>query len=177
MRLLWLPFLLVLTLIGFFYTALQSGDPSTLPSALIGKPVPEFNLPALGGEAGLSSATFAQGKPALLNIWASWCAPCQAEHPVLMDLAQKGIPVYGINYKDAPDAAGRVLTRLGNPYRAIGADKEGGTAIDFGVYGVPETFVIDGKGVIVFRFPGPLTPQIVESKILPALKDAEAHPG
>jgi cytochrome c biogenesis protein CcmG/thiol:disulfide interchange protein DsbE len=174
-----LPLVLVAVLFVFLYIALKSGDPQRLPSALVGKPVPEFELPGIpqlvAGNApvpGLSSIALRQGRPTLLNVWASWCAPCQAEHPELVALSQRGIPLYGLNYKDKPDDARRFLTRFGNPFRAIGADTLGSTAIDFGVYGVPETFVIDGRGRVVMRHPGPLTPDIVRSKILPALDQA-----
>jgi|SRR5208337_551156 len=175
-----LPLVLVAVMLAFLFAALRSGEPSRLPSALIGKPVPEFALPAIpnllgdyGPVPGLSSAAFKTGKPAILNVWASWCAPCVAEHPQLIELSQAGIPIYSINYKDKPEAARRFLSNHGNPFRAIGADESGFTAIDFGVYGVPETFVIDGNGRIAYRFPGPLSPEIVAGTIMPALEKAE----
>jgi cytochrome c biogenesis protein CcmG/thiol:disulfide interchange protein DsbE len=174
-----LPLVLVAILLVFLFVALRSGEPSRLPSALIGKAVPEFALPAIpnllgdyGPVPGLNSATLKTGKVSLLNVWASWCAPCVAEHPQLIELAQQGLPVYSINYKDRPEAARRFLTQHGNPFRAIGSDESGFTAIDFGVYGVPETFVIDGSGRVIYRFPGPLTPEIVASKIMPAIEQA-----
>src|SRR5690606_30373939 len=105
-------------------------------------------------------------EPGIVNFWASWCAPCIVEHPVLMALSREsGVPVFGINYKDKPDAARKFIGRYGNPYKAIGVDDTGRTAIDFGVYGVPETYVIDGKGRIVLRHAGPLTPEAVEQQI------------
>ncbi len=174
-----LPLILVAILLVFLFVALRSGEPSRLPSALIGKPVPDFALPAIpnvlgdyGPVPGLSSAAFKTGKVSILNVWASWCAPCLAEHPQLIELAQQGIPIYSINYKDKPEAARRFLSSHGNPFRAIGADESGFTAIDFGVYGVPETFVIAGDGRIVYRFPGPLSPEILADKIMPAIKKA-----
>jgi cytochrome c biogenesis protein CcmG, thiol:disulfide interchange protein DsbE len=175
-----LPLILVAALLSLLFVALRRPDePQLLPSALIGKTVPDFALPALfslagdsGPAPGLSSAQLKGGKVSLLNFWASWCAPCVAEYPQLIELSRHGIPIYSINYKDKPDAARRFLTNYGNPFRAIGADVSGFTAIDFGVSGVPETFVIDGKGRITHRF-GPLSPEIVAQKILPAIKKAE----
>ncbi|MGA7323071.1 MAG: DsbE family thiol:disulfide interchange protein [Rhodomicrobium sp.] len=175
-----LPLVLLAVLLSFLFVSLRSGDPSRLPSALIGKPVPNFDLLPLpqtlndyGPVPGLSSDAFKKGHATLLNVWASWCAPCAAESPVLLDLSKQGIPIFSINYKDTTDAAKRFLARNGNPFRAIGVDAKGFTAIDFGVYGVPETFVIDGKGRVVYRFPGPLTPEIVAEKIMPAVRRAE----
>ena len=134
----------------------------------------------LGGNGptpGLSSAAFKTGKVSVLNVWASWCAPCMAEHPQLIELGQQGIPLFSINYKDKPEAARRFLATHGNPFRAIGADESGFTAIDFGVYGVPETFVIDGDGKVAYRYPGPLSAEILAEKIMPAIKKAERGPG
>ncbi len=177
-----LPLVLVVGLLGLMFVALQSGDPSRLPSALIGKPVPEFNLaaiPRLQNEAGapvpgFSSEALKNGKVSLLNVWASWCVPCLAEHPQLVELAKDGVPLYGINYKgDTSEAARRFLTKHGNPFLAVGADETGMTAIDLGVYGVPETFVIDGSGHIVLRYPGPLTAEVIAEKIKPAIEKAE----
>ena len=179
-----LPLALAGILLVFLLIALRTGNPSNLPSALIGKPVPEFALPPVanllgdnGPVPGLSSAAFKTGKVSVLNVWASWCAPCMVEHPTLIELGKQGIPLFSINYKDKPEAARRFLATHGNPYRAIGADESGFTAIDFGVYGVPETFVIDGDGKIVLRFPGPLSPEIVSDKIMPAIKKAERAAG
>jgi len=173
------PLALVAVLLVFLIIALRSGEPQVLPSALIGKPVPDFALapiPNLQGESGptpgLSSAAFKTGKVSLLNFWASTCGPCVIEHPQLTELARQGIPLYSIDYKDKPEAARRFLAMHGNPYRAIGADDSGFTAIDFGVYGTPETFVIDGNGKIVLRYPGPLTADVVADKIMPAIKKA-----
>lgn len=175
-----LPLIVVLAMLGLFFVSLQSGDPQRLPSVLIGKPVPNFSLAALAKEDGtgpafpaFGSTDLAKGKASLVNVWASWCAPCLIEHPVLMDLGRtSGVPIYGINYKDKPDAARRFLGRFGNPFTAIGVDDSGRTAIEFGVYGVPETFVVDGKGRIVLRHAGPLTPEIIEREIKPALQKA-----
>ncbi len=179
-----LPLFLAGIMLLLLFVALRTGEPQNLPSALIGKPVPEFALPPIanvlgdsGPTPGLSSAAFKTGKVSILNVWATWCAPCVAEHPLLIELGQKGIPIFSINYKDKPEAARRFLSTHGNPYSAVGSDVSGMTAIDFGVYGVPETFVIDGDGKIVFRFPGPLSPDSVEGKIMPAIKKAERGMG
>ncbi len=176
-----LPLVLVVALLGLMFVSLQSGDPSRLPSVLIGKPIPDFSLqaiPRLQNETGedvpgLTSADFRGGKVSILNVWGSWCAPCALEHPQLVDLAKKGIPIYGMNYKgDTAENARRFLLRHGNPYRAVGMDLSGMAAIDFGVYGVPETFIIDGSGRIVLRFPGPLTAEVIAEKIMPAIEKA-----
>jgi cytochrome c biogenesis protein CcmG/thiol:disulfide interchange protein DsbE len=179
-----LPLILAGLMLALLFVALRSGDHQALPSALIGKPVPEFALapiPNAQGEngpiPGLSSAAFKTGKVSILNVWATWCAPCVAEYPLLIELSQQGIPIYGIYYKDKPEAARRFLATHGNPFRAIGADESGFTAIDFGVYGVPETFVIDGDGKIAFRYPGPLSPDVINGKIMPAIKKAERGAG
>ena len=177
-----LPLVLVLGVIGLMFVRLRlGGDPSNLPSVLIGKPVPEFNLaaiPRLENErgapvSGFSSDTLKNGKVSLLNFWASWCVPCLAEHPQLVELAKEGVPLYGIDYKgDSSEAARRFLTKHGNPFLAVGADETGMTGIDLGVTGVPETFVIDGSGRIVMRYQGPMTPEVIAEKIRPAIKKA-----
>jgi cytochrome c biogenesis protein CcmG/thiol:disulfide interchange protein DsbE len=177
-----LPLVLVLGLIALMFFRLQlGGDSSNLPSVLIGKPVPEFNLaaiPRLQNETGapipgFSSETLKRGKVSLLNFWASWCAPCLAEHPQLVELAKGGVPLYGIDYKgDTSEAARRFLTKHGNPFLAVGTDETGMTGIDLGVTGVPETFVIDGSGRIVMRHQGPLTTEAVAEKIKPAMERA-----
>jgi cytochrome c biogenesis protein CcmG/thiol:disulfide interchange protein DsbE len=153
--------------IGFF--AMLSGmkhgkyDPRMLPSALIGKPVPTFNLP------GLRSADLAGGQPVLLNFFASWCVPCIAEAEILLHLQRSGVKIFGIAYKDKPDATASFLGRNGNPYHAIAADT-GSVAIDFGVYGVPETYAIDGGGILRARWAGALTAEIVRNELSPLLK-------
>jgi cytochrome c biogenesis protein CcmG/thiol:disulfide interchange protein DsbE len=122
----------------------------------------------------LSSADFGKGEVSLINVWASWCTPCAEEQPELVALQKQGIPIFGIDYKDTTEKARRFLVRFGNPYRAIGADTSGLTGLDFGVSGVPETFVIGADGRVVYRYPGPLTPQIVQDAILPAIERARA---
>jgi cytochrome c biogenesis protein CcmG/thiol:disulfide interchange protein DsbE len=173
-----LPFLIFAGLAGLFFYALESGDPSRLPSALVGKPVPEFSLPPVegmaegaGGGQGFSAADLAKGEPTIINVWASWCVPCHEEHPLLMELAkQPGLRLYGINYKDDPAGARRFLGRYGNPFQRVGADRTGRVAIDFGVYGVPETYIISGDGKIAYRHVGPLTEASIKEKLLPLLQ-------
>ncbi len=145
-------------------------DPSTLPSALVGKPAPEFTLPPLEGrdEHGFSRADLG-GKPMLVNVFASWCVPCRIEQPVLSRLAEQGVTIQGINYKDQPADAKAWLAELGDPFQHLGADRNGRVGIDFGVYGVPETYVIDKDGRVAYRHVGPLQPQDVERTIMPLL--------
>jgi cytochrome c biogenesis protein CcmG/thiol:disulfide interchange protein DsbE len=173
-----LPLVVFAVLAGLFWYALQSGDPSRLPSALIGKPVPAFDLPSLDGllaggapVPGFAARDLAQGEPTIVNVFASWCLECQVEHPLLLALGAKpGVRLFGVDYKDDPASARRFLGRYGNPYSRVGADPSGRVAIDFGVYGVPETYVIAGDGTIAYRHVGPLTEQAVQDKILPLLK-------
>jgi len=156
-------------------------DPSKLPSALIDQPVPAFDLPAVDGMEvpGLSSSDLASGEPVLLNVFASWCLPCRVEHPVLEALAARGVaPIHGLAYKDKPEDARRFLEALGNPFDRIGLDLAGRVGIDFGVYGVPETFIIRGDGRIAYRHVGPLTQDAVDETIIPIIARlrAEAAP-
>ena len=165
----WLPLVAFLALGAVLLTGLGR-DPEVLPSALLGRPVPSFSLPPLDeGGTGWSDADLRTGKPQLVNVFASWCAPCRFEHPVLMALKARGVTINAINYKDEPAKAKAFLAEMGNPYARIGIDPHARIAIDWGVYGVPETFVVDGQGRIVFRFPGPITPDVLNDKILPAL--------
>jgi cytochrome c biogenesis protein CcmG/thiol:disulfide interchange protein DsbE len=167
-----LPMLLFLALAGYFTLALTSGrDPSELPSALIDKPAPGFALAGLGGAPGLDRAAL-DGQVTLVNFFASWCVPCRVEQPLLLRLAgDKKVRLYGIAYKDKPENTEAYLKELGDPYRAIGLDESGQVGINFGVYGVPETYVIDKTGRIRLRHVGPLTAEDVEQKILPLLQE------
>jgi cytochrome c biogenesis protein CcmG/thiol:disulfide interchange protein DsbE len=159
--------------LAVFMLGLQRENAQTLPSALIDKPVPEFRLAGLReGEPGLSTADLHAPGVKLVNVWASWCAPCRAEHPQLMALAERGVPIHGINYKDERGAATGFLDELGDPYTLIGADDSGRTGIEFGVYGVPETFVVDGEGTVVYRHVGPITARDLEKYIAPAIEEA-----
>jgi cytochrome c biogenesis protein CcmG/thiol:disulfide interchange protein DsbE len=145
-------------------------DPHLLPSALIDRPAPDFALPGLYDSAQGLSRTDLGGQVTLVNFFASWCAPCREEHAQLMALARRaGVTLEGVAYKDKPEDARRFLDGLGNPYRRIGVDRNGTAAIDFGVYGVPETYVVDGGGHIRYRQVGPLTADDVERKILPLI--------
>jgi len=170
-----LPLLVFAALAGIFLMQLTSGrDNSTIPSALIGEPAPQTRLPPLEGSGmpGLDPASFG-GKVTLVNVWASWCGPCREEHPYLMQLAQDGrFDVTGLNYKDKPENALRFIGNLGNPYDAVGADQDGRAAIQWGVYGVPETFVVDRQGRIAFKHVGPITPQALERDLMPAIEKA-----
>lgn len=174
-----LRFWLVLPLLGFlllasvFYLRLGSGDPSRIPSALIEKPVPDFSLPPIEGSggSGLATADLADGVH-VVNVWASWCAPCRTEHPLLMRLAADGrFSLAGINQKDVPENAIRFLGSLGNPFDRVGADSDGRASIEWGVYGVPETFVVR-DGVIRHKFVGPLSEATLESDLIPAIEAA-----
>jgi len=171
-----LPIALFIGIVAILMSGLWR-NPEKLPSALVGKPVPQFDLPPLPGledkKRGLSTADL-EGKPVLVNVFASWCIPCKVEHPLLMRLKESGVvPIYGINYKDKPEDAARWLNELGDPYQRIGADRNGRVAIDWGVYGVPETFVVDAHGRILHRSVGPLTSSDLEKTILPLVKASQ----
>jgi cytochrome c biogenesis protein CcmG, thiol:disulfide interchange protein DsbE len=168
-----LPVLLLSTMAVWIGELLLSDrDPRALPSALIGKSLPAFALPALPGRSDGVATTDFGGRPMLLNVFASWCVPCLAEYPVITKLAEEdGIPVLAIDLKDQPADALAWLRRNGDPYSRIGADINGRTSIDLGVYGVPETFVIDKAGRIRYRHPGPLTPDLVDAEIRPLLAE------
>jgi cytochrome c biogenesis protein CcmG, thiol:disulfide interchange protein DsbE len=178
-----LPLVAFLALAGLFYFRLGSGDPSRIPSALIGRAVPATELPPVPalqreGQAvpGLSAADF-RGTVTLLNVWASWCVPCHDEAPLLMQLAEdRRIRIVGINYKDQPDNARRFLGRYGNPFAAVGADQNGRTSIDWGVYGVPETFLIGRDGRIAHKLVGPITPRNLDSVLKPEIEKALSAP-
>jgi cytochrome c biogenesis protein CcmG/thiol:disulfide interchange protein DsbE len=145
-----------------------------LPSTLIGKPAPEFALePLYEGQPGFSTADLKAPGVKLVNIWASWCVPCRAEHPKLEELAGMGITIHAINYKDTQEGAEKFLAELGNPFTLIGADRNGRAGIEWGVYGVPETFVIDGEGRIVYKHIGPIQVSDIAKKILPAVETAK----
>jgi len=172
-----LPLLVFLGLAGLFLSQLLSGrDTSEIPSALIGLPAPQTDLPPLEGVnlPGLETKNFS-GKVTLVNVFASWCAPCREEHPVLLGLSQdKRFTLAALNYKDQPENARRFLGDLGNPYQAIGVDPAGRAAIDWGVYGVPETFVIGKDGKIAYKHVGPLTADSVRALLLPQIEKALA---
>lgn len=166
-----LPVLLFVVVAGYFaYSLRPDHDPKILPSALLDKEAPAFNLPALAGDGRITLASL-RGQPTVVNFFASWCAPCRLEHPILMGLvAGKRINLVGIAYKDKVADTSRFLAQLGNPYRTVGLDLDGRTGLDFGVYGVPETYVLDRDGRIRQRFVGPLSPETVDRALLPLLK-------
>ncbi|MCR9127227.1 MAG: DsbE family thiol:disulfide interchange protein [Rhodobacteraceae bacterium] len=149
-------------------------DPDALPSTRAGQPAPPVAITPLPGKTPFDDATLRDGEVKLVNYWASWCAPCRVEHPNLDVLAAEGIPVYGVNYKDKPVDALAFLDELGDPYVGLGADASGRMALDWGVYGVPETYVVDGTGTILLRFAGPITGRVMEETIRPALAAAQS---
>ncbi|WP_294608141.1 DsbE family thiol:disulfide interchange protein [Roseovarius sp.] len=157
---------------GLALIGLQRENPNELPSALKGKQAPAVEVTALGAGPIFGDSDLRDGTVKLVNYWASWCAPCRVEHPNLEILAEQGITIYGVNYKDKPANALGFLEELGNPFAAMGADEKGRMALNWGVYGVPETYVIDGEGNIVLRFAGPITSRVMQSTILPAIEAA-----
>lgn len=167
----YLPLLLFLGLVVIFAIGLTL-DPRKIPSPLIGKPVPDFDLPPVKGRnLGLSSANL-KGEVSLVNVFASWCTVCREEHPLFMELKEnRVVPVHGINYKDKPDDAAKWLDELGDPYTRTGADINGRVGIDWGVYGVPETFVIDRDGRIAHKHIGALTRDVLQKKIIPLISE------
>ena len=165
-RLLW-PFAIFVLLVGFLAAGLQL-NPREVPSPLVGKAAPSFELPVLQQPGKRFAPADMRGRVWLLNVWASWCESCRDEHPVLLDLARRGtLPILGLNYKDKGEEAAAWLKRFGDPYALSAVDAEGRIGIDYGVYGVPETYLIDAEGVIRYKQIGPLTWTILEQKVLP----------
>jgi len=161
------PLAVFALLVGFLAVGLTL-NPREVPSPLVGKTAPAFDLPLLSQPDKRFVPADMRGKVWLLNVWASWCVSCRDEHPVLVDLSKKGVlPILGLNYKDKGDEAQRWLRQFGDPYQFSVVDADGRTGIDYGVYGVPETYLIDAEGVIRFKQIGPLTPAILEHKVLP----------
>ncbi len=160
--------LAIFLVLAFFLARGLFLDPRDVPSPLIGKPVPAFSVPLLSDSAKTLSAAELRGKVYLLNVWGSWCVSCRDEHPTLMALAKQGtLPIYGLNWKDKHEDAVAWLTRFGDPYVATGVDRDGKVAIDFGVYGAPETYLVDREGIIRFKQTGRLTREIIEEQIKP----------
>jgi cytochrome c biogenesis protein CcmG/thiol:disulfide interchange protein DsbE len=166
-----LPIAVFLVLAALFYRGL-SGDPAEVPSVLINKPVPDFALAPVAGLnlPGLAATDLKKGEVTLVNVWASWCVPCREEHPLLMELAKReDLRLVGINYKDDPENARRFLMTLGIPFAAVGSDLSGRASVDWGVYGVPESYLVDGEGVIRLKWIGPLSAQAVKNDIIPKI--------
>ncbi|WP_335338181.1 DsbE family thiol:disulfide interchange protein [Devosia sp. A16] len=170
-----LPLLLLVGLVAVFALNMDR-DPSLVRSVLINKPAPSFTLPAVPGSGveGFDTASL-KGEVTVVNVFASWCIPCREEHPLLERLrAETGVRIFGINQKDAPENAVAFLTELGNPYQRIGGDTDNRVSIDWGVYGVPETFIVNAAGVITFKHVGPISPESLEKEVIPAIEKAKA---
>ena len=165
-----LPLVLVVAVGALLWVGLGL-NPSVVPSPLIGKPAPEFSLPLLDDDDARFTHADLRGRVTLVHVWATWCEFCRAEHPLLLDFAQSGIvPIVGYNYKDDRELARQWLARAGNPYERVLFDPAGTVAIDWGVYGTPETFVVDADGIIRYKHVGPLTPALIESELMPVLQ-------
>ncbi len=165
-----LPLVVFVVMLAFLVVGL-SLKPHEIPSPLINKPAPAFSLPTLDAPQQNLSAQDLRGKVWILNVWASWCVACRIEHPLLVEFSRTGVvPIYGLNYKDKREDAIAWLNRFGNPYTRSLSDTEGLVGIDFGVYGVPETFVIDKNGIIRFKQIGPVTPEVLRDEILPLVR-------
>lgn len=179
-----LPVAVFVVVAGLFAFSLTWGDPSKLPSTLIGKPAPQSVFPEVGEVTvdgkqvpGFSTADLASGKVTVVNFWASWCASCVEEHPLLAELSNAaGVEIFGVAQKDDPADTRRFLARYGNPFARLGTDRSGRASIDWGVYGMPETFIVNGKGEIVYKQVGPISPEIMQNKILPAIAAAKVGP-
>lgn len=165
-----LPPLIFVGLGAAFVLGLNRGNPNELPSQLVGRTPPPLPTAPLGNRPLPDADPYAGADVTLVNFWASWCGPCRIEHPILMNLAKDGVPVIGVNYKDDPADAERFLDELGDPYAGIATDRNGRTGIEWGVYGVPETYLIDGDGKVLLRFPGPVTQQIFDSRFKPLIE-------
>ena len=168
-----IPPLVFVAFAAIAFVGLRRENPDELPSALVGRTAPGLaRLVALRDDPVPTDADLTAPGVKLVNFWASWCAPCRVEHPLIKALSESGVEVIGINYKDDPKAALRFLGEMGDPYAKVGADESGRTALDWGIYGVPETFVIGPDGKVILRFPGPLDPNTVEDRIRPAIAAA-----
>jgi cytochrome c biogenesis protein CcmG/thiol:disulfide interchange protein DsbE len=168
-----LPLAIFVVLVGFLFVGLTL-NPREVPSPLIGKPAPDFRLARLDDPAKMLGKDDLKGQVWLLNVWASWCVSCRVEHPLLVELARaKIVPMVGLNYKDKPEEARAWLAKLGDPYSVSIMDREGRVGIDFGVYGVPETFVIDRNGNVRYKHIGPVTSEVLETKLLPLVRELQ----
>lgn len=170
-----LPLVIFLVVSGFLFVGLRL-DPREVPSPLVGKPAPTFNLPRLDNAEKMFSPKDMQGQVWLLNVWASWCVACRDEHPLLMELSRGGVvPIVGMDYKDTRDEALKWLAHGGDPYVLVAVDADGRVGIDYGVYGVPETYVIDKFGVIAYKQIGPITDEVLSTNILPLVKKLQTQ--
>lgn len=169
-----LAFAALALLLGVGVMMNSGKDTSAIPSPLVGKPAPDFALPVLDEPDRIITREDLLGEPYLLNVWGSWCPACRDEHPVITELAESGrLRVIGYDYKDEADDARRWLQQFGNPYALVITDVEGRAALDWGIYGAPESFLVDAQGVIRWKFVGPLTPEVVQTQLLPALESLE----
>ncbi|HKP25561.1 MAG TPA: DsbE family thiol:disulfide interchange protein [Dongiaceae bacterium] len=170
-----LPIAIVAVLVAIFWIGLDpKRDKSILPSALVGNPAPAFDLPGLSDNAPRLTLVQFKGKLVAINFFASWCLPCRAEHPLLKQItAEFGVPVIGVAWKDKPEASQAFLAQLGDPYAATGDDHNGRTGIDFGITGVPETFLVGPDGTVLYRFAGPLSPEGLRDQLAPAIAEAK----
>jgi cytochrome c biogenesis protein CcmG/thiol:disulfide interchange protein DsbE len=172
-RFLW-PLVIFLVMAGFLFKGLNL-DPREVPSPLVGKPAPQFSLPRLDDPQKVFAPKEMLGKVWLFNVWASWCGACRDEHPLLVELSKTGfVPIYGMDYKDTHEEAQQWLDQRGNPYAAVAVDADGRVGIDYGVYGVPETYVIDKSGTIAYKQIGPITEEALRDKIIPLIKRLQA---
>lgn len=172
--LLMIPLVLFAALAGLFMAGMYLRQGGELPSAYIGRDAPALEVAPIEGLPQLTDDMLRDGEVKLVNFWASWCAPCRTEHPNLTQLAAEGLPIYGVNYKDFDPNARAFLEELGDPYTAVGSDKQGFQAVEWGVYGVPETFLVDGDGTILLRMASPLTRRALDERLRPALDAALA---
>ncbi|MFN3953180.1 MAG: DsbE family thiol:disulfide interchange protein [Pararhodobacter sp.] len=170
-----LPPLMLAGFVAFVAVGNLREDRDALPSARAGQAAPAVDLEPMAGRTLFTDGHIRAGEVTLVNFWASWCPPCRAEHPVLEALAAEGITVLGVNYRDQPDRADAFLEELGDPYAAVGADPRARMGLDWGVVGLPETFVVDGSGQIIMRYAGPITDEIVASRIRPAIERAASN--
>jgi len=164
------PLAVLVVLLGFFAVGLKL-DPREVPSPLVNKPAPKFHLPKLGNPSEFVTTDDMLGKVWLLNVWASWCSACREEHPLLVEMSRRGeVPLVGLDYKDTDPEGQAVLSEGGNPYSVVATDADGRVGIDYGVYGVPETYVIDKAGIIRYKQIGPITEEALREKIMPLVK-------
>ncbi|MFD2175426.1 DsbE family thiol:disulfide interchange protein [Rhodobacter lacus] len=167
--LMFVPLVVIVGFVGAAFVAMETKDPNDMPTAFAGKEAPGVQMLALGNHPGFSDADLRDGTIKLVNFWASWCAPCRVEHPNLLALKQDGVDILGVNWKDTPEKAEGFIAEMGNPFTKLGADPKNQMGLDWGVAGVPETFVVDGDGHIITRIAGPLTDKVIAEQVEPLL--------